>query len=194
MPSRERFLELLLPHRAALEGYARRCLRDGNDVEDALQAAVTTAWRTLDRFADGTNFRAWIFRILAHEILNRNRHRERRTGLEIVAEPEAADFAESLARESVYERLLADPSALEDHFDGEVVRALDRLNAGERHVFLLRAVGEFAYRDIAAILDIPIGSVMGHLFRARAKLREALCDYARREGLHPGFRPERRSP
>lgn len=182
MPDPSRFVALLAPHQSALEAYARRALRARNAVEDALQAAVATAWRTFDRFQDGTNFRAWMFRILAHEILNENRRLGRDTSLELQAEAGAADLVDALSREAVYERLLADPGLLAEHFDGEVLRALDRLNGGERGVFLLRAIGEFAYREIAEILDIPVGSVMGHLARARAKLREALCAYAEREG------------
>lgn len=186
MPDRDRFVELLRPHRGALEAYARRALRDRSAVDDALQAAVTTAWRIFGRFVDGTNFRAWVFRILAHEVLNQNRRSERESSLELLAQTAETDFAGALAREDVYERLLGEPGLLSEHFDTEVVRALDRLNAGERSVFLLRAIGEFAYREMADILGIPIGSVMGHLHRARSKLREALCGYAEREGLTRG--------
>ena len=184
--SQNRFVELLLPHQAALEAYCRRAVHDGNAVEDVIKAAVATAWRTFDRFKEGTNFEAWIFRILAHEVLNQNRRSERDFSLELQAEIAETDLSAALTLELDYERLLTDLDHLAEHFDMEVVLALDRLNPGERNTFLLRSIGEFTYREIAEILGIPIGSVMGHLARARAKLREALSAYFEREQLGYG--------
>jgi RNA polymerase sigma-70 factor (ECF subfamily) len=158
-------------------------LRNPSDTEDVLQTAIMTAFARFDRYAEGTNFRAWIFRFVTLEIFNWNRKRGPTAAeefLDDVADPSPDDPSEAETRLAV---LLENPDLLRDQFEDQVVAALDQLTAAERAVLLLRAVGEFTYHEMHEILSIPLGSVMGYLSRARLKMRKSLGEYAVQHGL-----------
>lgn len=177
----EQFVRLLEPERDALWRFAARMSWDRATAEDSLQEAVMIAYRKFETFTLGTSFKAWMFRILANVILNAN-HRTRRH-LQRHVSPERLDLIESLEREQVYQDVLADPDQVLEHVTDPVRRAVQSLPPHERMVFLLRAAEGFRYKEIAALLDIPMGTVMSHLFRARGRLRETLADYARTSGF-----------
>jgi RNA polymerase sigma-70 factor (ECF subfamily) len=179
----ETFLALLLPLERSLEVYCRRMLRNTSHVEDVLQQAVMEAFARFDRYAEGTNFRAWMFRFVTLEILNRNRKREPVPFGDCLNDVPAQPLEESAALEGQAEVLLQNPDLLLDHFEDQIVAALDELAPAERAVLLLRAVGEFTYQEMRDILSIPHGSVMGYLSRARQKMRRSLGDYAAERGL-----------
>ena len=169
------FVELLLPLQRSLEVYCRRMLRDPSHVEDVLQSAVTEAFARFDRYAEGTNFRAWIFRFVTLELFNRNRKREASPfgeGLEDIPNPPSQDFPDDALAV-----VLDDLGPLMEHFEDQVVAALWQLTTAERAVLLLRAVGEFSYHEIHSIMAIPLGSVIGYLSRSRRKMRQSLADY-----------------
>lgn len=174
---RDRFLSLLRPIERGLENYSRRMVFDRRDSEDALQNAVLRAFRAFDRYHDDASFRAWMFKILTNEIFAINRKRGRVAEFEIAVEPEemeefaGLDFATD-----------APPSweTLADALDQEVLAALQGLNEAERAVLLMRAIGDLRYREISECLGIPLGSVMGNLFRARQKMRDAILRARRR--------------
>ena len=183
------FLELLLPLQRSLEVYSRRMLRDPSHVEDVLQSAIMEAFARFDRYAEGTNFRAWIFRFVTLELFNRNRKREPAPfgeGLEDIPGPPSQDFpGEALAT------ILDSPGPLMEHFEDQVVDALWQLTTAERAVLLLKAIGEFSYHEIHNILAIPLGSVIGYLSRSRKKMRQSLADYAAQRGFR---RTEEQNP
>jgi RNA polymerase sigma-70 factor (ECF subfamily) len=176
------FVALLQPLQRPLEVYCRRMLRHPAWVEDVIQAAVAEAYARFDRFTEGTNFRAWMFRFVTHEVFNRNRKREPvlwgEAPVEVPTLPPDGPDAEDLFAE-----LLDGPDGTLEHFDGPLADALRQLPAAERAVLLLRAVGEFSYQEIHELLSIPLGSVMGYLSRARLKLRRALAGYAAERGF-----------
>ncbi len=177
----ERFLAHLEPIRHQLSTYCAAALNHGDDTADVLQSAVAAALRDFDRYAEGTNFRAWMFRYLTFEILNRNRASERMPSQLTTQEPA---LSPSLVIDDFrIDRLLDDPEAVLDHCDDVVARCVKELTDQERKIFLLRAVGEFKYREIAEILEIPLGTVMGLLSRSRSQLRAQLLHYARDHGL-----------
>ena len=181
------FLELLLPLQRSLEVYCRRMLRDPSHVEDVLQSAIMEAFARFDRYAEGTNFRAWIFRFVTLELFNRNRKREPAPfgeGLDNIPGPPSQDFPDDALA-----LVLENPGPLMEHFEDQVVDALWQLTTAERAVLLLRAVGEFSYHEIHNILAIPLGSVIGYLSRSRKKMRQSLADYASQRGLHPTKEP-----
>jgi DNA-directed RNA polymerase specialized sigma24 family protein len=89
----------------------------------------------------------------------------------------------AVADESGYADVLADPEGVLEQCGDEVVRALRKLKTAERSCILLRGVEEFSYKEIAEILEIPVGTVMTHLARGRAKLRKELTAYARETGI-----------
>ena len=176
------FVELLLPLQRSLEVYCRRMLRDPSHVEDVLQSAVTEAFARFDRYAEGTNFRAWIFRFVTLELFNRNRKREASPfgeGLEVIPALPSQDFPDDALA-----TVLENPGPLMEHFEDQVVAALWQLTTAEQAVLLLRAVGEFSYHEIHDIMAIPLGSVIGYLSRSRKKMRQFLADYAAQRGLH----------
>jgi len=180
----DEFMALLQPVQQPLQVYCQRMLRDRREVEDLLQCAVTTAFAQFDRYAMGTNFRAWLFRIATLEIFNRNRKRQPVAGIEFPFE--AVVESESLgAPDDLAAMLIERPGFVIELLDDALAKALEDLPAAERTVLLLRSVGEFSYREIHQILAIPLGSVMGYLSRARKKLRQTLAGYAAERGMLP---------
>lgn len=179
----ERFLRHLEPLQRAAGAYCRRMLIDRSTVADALQSAVMKAFRDFDLYAEGTNFRAWFFRYVNHELLNRNRAAERQIATE--SPDELASVVDVRTNEWAVEQLLDSPEIVLDLCDDAIAEAVLRLPDQQRSIFLLRAVGEFPYREIAEILDIPIGTVMGLLARARERLRIHLWEYAKQNRLLP---------
>lgn len=182
MPHTEdQFVRLLEPERDALWRFASRMSWDRATAEDSLQEAILIAFRKFDTFTLGTSFKAWMFRILSNVILNANSQTRRH--LQRHVSPESLDLIEALEREEAYQNVLEAPEQVLQHVADPVRRAVQSLPAHERMVFLLRAVEGFRYKEIAALLDIPMGTVMSHLFRARGRLRETLADYARTSGF-----------
>jgi RNA polymerase sigma-70 factor, ECF subfamily len=138
-----------------------------------VQEAYLQGWKSFHRFQPGTNCRAWMFQILFHCV---NHHRRKWFRLSQLSE-----YGEHL------ETNLRAPEPVPDRLsDEEVIAAVDRIPADYRSVVLLVDVEEFAYKDAAAILSIPIGTVMSRLSRGRRLLREQLADVARSYGLRAG--------
>lgn len=159
---------------------------------DTLQSAITHAFRDFDRFEPGTNFRAWMFQYVRLEVLNRNRAHERRPDSLSASDQWVVDEQQAVGAgiEHREENLLEDPEAVLEHCDALVARCLRELTEQERRIFLMRSVGEFKYREIAEILEIPMGTVMGLLSRARKQLRRQLLEYARENRIYTeGDRP-----
>jgi RNA polymerase sigma-70 factor (ECF subfamily) len=176
----DRFLTLLKPIERDLETYARRLVWDVADAPDALQNAVMRAFAAFDRYHEDGSFRAWMFKILTHEAFALNRKYARIAKHEFQLEP--ADLAKlpgGSAMDKESNRQLSAPE-LDDLLDEQLAAGLRTLTDNERAVLLLRAVGELRYREIGETLDIPMGSVMGHLARARQKMRSLLKRAARR--------------
>jgi len=177
---RVRFLSLLRPIERDLENYSRRMVFDRHDFEDALQNAVLRAFRAFDRYHDDASFRAWMFKILTNEIFSINRKRGRLAQVEIAVDPEEMDEFASL------EFAIDVPiswDSLADALDEELLAALHSLNDSERAVLLMRGIGDLRYREISECLGIPLGSVMGNLFRARQKMRDAILRARKRSWL-----------
>jgi len=186
--SAERFVRLLEPVRAALESYCVRHVRDRAAVADVLQTAVGLAYRDFGEFSEGTNFRAWIFRYVRLQIRSRNRDEWRRYQT-LTSDPEVEERHEP-AQGGLLDTLLENPEAVLEHCDDELAASIVALKEPERSVFLLRAIGDFRYREIADILEIPMGTMMSALSRARSRLREQLAEFGIQRGILD--RPKRR--
>lgn len=174
------FVAALDRERPVLGAFCSRMAHDPADLEDALQGTLLEAWRGFDSFRPGTNFRAWLLRIATWTAFGLNRRRA--AAPEALADDPVA-APEELARELAYDDLLAAPERLGPHLSDEVLRALGGLTENERAIFLLKSLGGLTCADVAEILTLPVGTVMGLLARARGKLRGALADFARREGF-----------
>jgi RNA polymerase sigma-70 factor (ECF subfamily) len=168
----ERFLELLRPLQGELEAFARRLLWEPQQAADALQNAVLRAYAAFDRYRADASFRAWILQILTREVFTLNRKHARIARHEFQLDPE--EIAELPAVASAPETRPASGTALNDILEPELQQALRTLSDPERAVLLLRSIGDMRYREISEALDLPMGSVMGYLARARQKMRAAL--------------------
>jgi len=168
----ERFLELLRPLQRELEAYARRLLWEPQQVADVLQNAALRGFAAFDRYRENASFRAWMFKILTREAFALNRKHARIARHEFQLDPE--EIAELPVTAPAAEVGLASGTALNEILEPELQRALRTLSDPERAVLLLRSIGEMRYREISEALDLPMGSVMGYLARARQKMRAAL--------------------
>ncbi len=176
---RERFIKHLKPLQGALESYCRRGVRRSSDADDILQNAVLKAFRDFDRYSEGTNFKAWIFKYLNLEILAGNRLLSRvmvghLIPFDSLPMPAAADAACDMGSREMVDV----PELVLDRCESELAGAIRDLSDAERSSLLLHAIGDFKYREIAEILEMPIGTVMSHLSRARRQLRERLSEWA----------------
>jgi RNA polymerase sigma-70 factor (ECF subfamily) len=165
---RRGFEELALPLVDSLYSTAAR-MTDPASAEDLVQETLIKAWRAFQTWEQGTNFRAWIFRILTNTYISEYRRRSRG--------PVVYDFSETdVADPGAEVRYLKidDAEALKERLGDDLKHAIERLPAEFRLVFLLSSVGEFGYREISEIAGIPIGTVMSRLFRARTLLRQEL--------------------
>lgn len=185
----ERFLRHLEPLQAALEAYCRRSLYDPNGVLDVLQSAVASTFRDFHLYVEGTNFRAWVFRYVHLEIQNANR-KHRRDRHEVLPADLSVEEAWNFAiDEPLLQILLDDPDAILDECDAALAEEIWSLAPQERSILLLHAIGDFKYREIADILQVPIGTVMSGLSRCRLRLRDRLVKFGEERGL---LRPEER--
>lgn len=162
----EAFEELAMPLFDSLYNFARWLAENDADAEDLVQETYAKALKGFGSFQPGTNFRAWIFRILRNTFLTS------RTGLKATAtaplEDEAEDASATVTLETP-ESILLERAAQE-----RVARAIQALPVIFREVVLLADVEEMSYQEIAASLSLPIGTVMSRLSRARCALRKAL--------------------
>lgn len=169
----ELFLEWLRPIQRDLEVYCRRLIWNPDEAADAIHNAMLRAVSRFDRCEGAGVFRAWMFKILTHEVLALNRKHARIARFEFQMEPEEMENLAGVDSALPWGQPaeLADwRENLEDHLD----LALKSLTEPERAVLLLRAMGDFNYQEIAGELDLPVGSVMGYLARARKKMQAAL--------------------
>lgn len=174
------FLELLEPVQDGLFNYARRMVWQADLAEDVVQETVMIAWREFGRFRRGTDFHAWVFRILIHTLYRFNRRAGRRRERPL---SEAPEWGALLAREDAWEALRQQPGRLREMLDQRLAQAIDGLDDQQRECLLLRLVGGLRYREIAGLLDMPVGTVMSHVHRARMSLRERLAALALEEGI-----------
>jgi len=169
--SQARFAEAL-GHMRQLQVAAVRMTRNHADAEDLVQETYARAYASFHQFQDGTNLRAWLNRILRNTFITRYRKRQREPTLTSVG---IEDW--QLARVQSHASLVmpsAEDLALERMTDARLTKAFSRLPDEFRLAVYLADVAGFGYRDIAAIMRCPIGTVMSRLHRGRARLREQL--------------------
>lgn len=177
------FEELAMPLSHSLYNFARWLAHNGHDAEDLVQETYLKALRNFSSFEPGTNFRAWMFRILKNTFLTSNSKSEQRMTIRL-------DLEENFwAQSATFE---TPESLLIEHFDIEAIRsAIEQLPVNYREVILLCDVENASYREIAEILSIPIGTVMSRLARGRKILCESLrsnfCAPLARDLVHSSF-------
>ncbi len=166
---RAEFDAVALPHLDELYRSARRMLGDPTRADDVVQDVYLRAWRSFETFEEGTNCRAWLFRILVNSV-----HDYRRRWL---SRPAADDS------EEILERREAPAPAADGLTDQQILEALGSLPESYRDAVILADVEEFRYKEIAEMLGVKIGTVMSRLSRGRRLLRERLRDAAKSYGV-----------
>ena len=162
------FEELAMPLLDALYNFARWLVHNETDAEDLVQDTYLKALRSFESFQPGTNFRAWMFKILKNTFLSSCSKLERRMTVAIDSEDE--DEPESTVNSDTPETILLNRA------NSQLVwRAIDDLPVHYRETLLLCEVEEMSYREIAEILSIPLGTVMSRLARARRAVRDSLA-------------------
>jgi RNA polymerase sigma-70 factor (ECF subfamily) len=179
----DRFLAQLNTVQPRLLSFCRHASREQRDLEDTVQSVLLTAYERFEDFQPGTNFHAWIFRIATNVIFNANRRASRQADRATDVDPAELDVIAELQREYAYDELLSDPDRILDEVGDEIAVALRDLTERELSVFLLKSICDMRCREIADILQMPIGSVMGYLARARGKLRANLAEHAKKFGF-----------
>lgn len=173
------FNQEFMPHINSMYNFAYRLTLDGDDAKDLLQDTYLKAFRFIDSFQQGTNAKAWLFRILKNSFINDYRKKSK--------EPSKVDYQEVETfynSEDVDRQITPDlrVEALQDMIGDEISIALNSLDVDFRTVIILCDLEGFKYEEMAKILDIPIGTVRSRLHRARNLLKEKLSEYARKMG------------
>ena len=173
------FEEEFLPHIDALKTFAYHLSYDEDDANDLVQETYLKAFRFIDKYDEGTNAKAWLFKILKNAYINEYRRRSK--------QPTKVDYEDIVSyhdsetgvlpgyldlREEIFDSMMGD----------EVTLAINALPIDFRTVLLLCDVEGFTYEEISKIVDVPIGTVRSRLFRARNMLKEKLKTYAEKRG------------
>jgi RNA polymerase sigma-70 factor (ECF subfamily) len=179
MADRARFTDQTMDLMPSLYNAALRMTRNRADAEDLVQETYLRAYRGFDSFEEGTNLKAWLYRILTNTYINSYRAKKRRP------EETELDEVEDLYlyhRIGGLEAAMAGRSAEDELLDrfseAEVKEAVEDLPENFRMAVLLADVEGFSYKEIAEILDIPIGTVMSRLHRGRKALQKRLYEFA----------------
>ncbi len=171
----ERFEEVAFEHMNSLYRLALSMSRNENDAQDLVQDTYLKAYKFFDKFKAGTNCKAWLFRILKNTFLNAiNRERTR---------PQTISLSEIKDHElEILSDISPEDLVCGELFDDDIAAAMNRLPDEFRTAVLLADVEGLSYREIAEVVNCPIGTVMSRLHRGRKLLRERLQDYAAQHG------------
>jgi RNA polymerase sigma-70 factor (ECF subfamily) len=181
--TRQAFEAIALEHFDALYNTALRLTRNPTDAQDLVQETYFKAFRFFHRFEPGTNAKAWLFTILRNTYINAYRKAVRQQQVDFdqvvplyAAPPTSSEWTSRGSVEEMLRHVVQD----------DVKRALDELPEDYRMVVLLADLEDFSYKEIAAIVGCPVGTVMSRLFRGRRLLRKSLVGFAKKSGYIKG--------
>ena len=174
------FEEEFYPHADALYNFAYGLTYNEEDANDLVQETYMKAFRFIDKYIEGTNAKAWLFKILKNAFINQYRKKSKRPAKvdyqEVINYHDQEDSAYSGyvdLREEIYQNMMGD----------EVTNAVNSLPIDFRTVILLCDIEGFTYEEISKIIDVPIGTVRSRLHRSRNMLKEKLKTYAAKRGF-----------
>ena len=180
--TRREFESLSLDHLDALYSAGLRLTKNERDAEDLVQDTFLRAFRFFDKFERGTNMKAWLFKILTNTFINRYRRRvKERTVVEGAAREQSSE--RFIVRETAESAVNPEQYFFDKLLSDDVLRSIDGLPIDFRLVVILADLQEFSYKEIAEILDCPVGTVMSRLYRGRKLLQKNLMSYAVEQGV-----------
>ena len=180
----ERFERTALPFLDQLYSAALRMTRNPADAEDLVQETFVKAFAAFHQFEEGTNLKAWLYRILTNTYINSYRKKQRQPQQSLVDEID--DWSLARAASHTSSGLKSAETEVLDHLaDSDVKDALASLPDDFRMAVYLADIEGFSYKEIAEIMDTPIGTVMSRLHRGRKALQRSLWGYAVERGLVP---------
>lgn len=171
---KKEFEEIAFQYMDSLYGAALRMTRDGNDAQDLVQDAYLRAYRFFGKFEKGTNFKAWLFRILKNVYINKYRKE--------LKKPQMVEISDVEAFGGLKEEVSPEDEIFDKLLDDDITNAIDNLPEEFRLAIILSDLRGFSYKEVAEILDCPIGTVMSRLHRGRRLLRDSLREYAKKHG------------
>ncbi|MGJ0203919.1 sigma-70 family RNA polymerase sigma factor [Leucobacter sp. gxy201] len=177
-----RFTADALPLLDQLYGAAMKMTRNPQDAQDLVQETYLKAYSAFGSFTEGTNLKAWLYRIMTNSYINTYRKRQREPYLGAVDELEDWQLGGAESTTAMSARS-AEAEAIDRTPDSVVSQALNDLPEDFRLAVYLADVEGFSYQEIADIAEVPIGTVMSRLHRGRARLRKSLGEYAREQGV-----------
>ena len=190
MADQATFAEDAMPLMDGLYSAAMRMTRNAADAEDLVQETYLKAFNAYERFETGTNLKAWMYRILTNSYINAYRKKQRRPDESDIDDIEDLYLYRRLGgAESAVLSRSAEDELLEMFGEDEVKLVLEDLPEHYRMPILLADVEGFAYKEIAEILDVPIGTVMSRLHRGRKQLQKRLYSFAEEHRLLPDPEP-----
>ena len=177
-----RFERDALPYLDQLYGAAMKMTRNPQDAQDLVQETFAKAFASFGTFTEGTNLKAWLYRIMTNAYINTYRKKQREPYLGVVEDLEDWQMGGAESTTAMSSRS-AEAEAIDRTPATVVTDALNELPEDFRMVVYLADVEGFSYQEIADIVERPIGTVMSRLHRGRARLRQALGEYAREQGI-----------
>ena len=165
---------------------AMRMTRNPSDAEDLVQETFLKAYRAYHTFEEGTNLKAWLYRILTNTYINKYRKESRRPSeVDLGAVEDLYLYRNLGSEESADAARSTEDRVLDGLVESDIKEAVEALPENFRLPVLLADLAGFSYKEIADILDIPIGTVMSRLHRGRKAMEKSLWDYAVKRGLVP---------
>ncbi|MEC8985065.1 MAG: sigma-70 family RNA polymerase sigma factor [Actinomycetota bacterium] len=192
MADQSEFESMAMPFMDQLYSHALRLTKNSSDAEDLVQETYLKGYRAFSSFEEGTNLRAWLFRILTNSFINNYRKKQRGFDEEDLDDLEDMYLHRRLGSTQIPSLgMSAEDMLFERLTEEEIKDAVEGLPTQYREVVLLADVQGFSYKEIADILDIPDGTVMSRLHRGRAKLQKDLLEFASKRGLITGLHQDR---
>src|ERR1700759_5163726 len=184
MADQAQFADLAMEYMGSLYSAALRMTRNPADAEDLVQETYLKAYRAFGSFKAGTNLKAWLYRILTNTFINSYRARKRRPEQTELDDVEDLYLYRRLGGlEAVSAGRSAEEEVLEHFTESDIKEAVESLPEQFRMAVLLADVEGFSCKEIAEILDVPIGTVMSRLHRGRKALQKEVYEYAAQRGL-----------
>ena len=192
MADQSEFESMAMPFMDQLYSHALRLTKNSSDAEDLVQETYLKGYRAFSSFEEGTNLRAWLFRILTNSFINNYRKKQRGFDEEDLDDLEDMYLHRRLGSTQIPSLgMSAEDMLFERLTEEEIKDAVEGLPTQYREVVLLADVQGFSYKEIADILDIPDGTVISRLHRGRAKLQKDLLEFASKRGLITGLHQDR---